>query len=212
MKSTKHIEPKRKPRYDYIEARKLYESHRESLRLTDQSWGYRYVLPAIASVIVGIDVYVLAINIYLGRLPSDSPLLFAVMVTTAVFFIGMLVGHSIYQRRCVALLQRAEIDVPERDPEPSFITLCQERKELRQHRMKSHHKSWQLVRFALPVIVASAFIALIYFLPNSTFPAKTLGSQLVIASMLFVLIWSYLTVGLELVYLTKLWRQVHLDK
>ena len=210
MKPTEIVEPKGKPRYDYAEARKLYERHRESLPGKDQTWRYRYGWPAVLAIVIMYCAYFFH-PINLAHMPWN-PLINGLVFGALGFFGAISGAHFVYLRQCVRVLKNAQIDVPERDPEPSYKELWRERKELRQHRMKSHHKAWQLTRFALPVMVPVAFLGLVYFVPGGTFPAKPLAHQLTSSAAIFVAIGGYLALVAECCYLSKLWRQVHLGK
>ena len=206
MKSTENIEIKRKPRYDYVEARKLYEQHREALPVTDKSWLYRFVIPAALAILTGYFTYSYALinPTHLQGNPFIHGLVFMVM-TFSVCSIG---AHYVYQRRCVAFLRHAQIDVPEI---VSIQELWRERKELRQHRLKNH-MAWQVARFMLPVLICVAMIALMYFLPGSTFAARPLTLQLAVIAVMCVMAGGYTAFEVEYDYLRKSWELVHLGK
>ena len=200
MKSTENIEIKRKPRYDYAEARKLYEQHREALHVKDKSWLYRFVIPTALAILTGYFVYSYALinSTHLQGNPLIHGLVFMVM-TLSVCSIG---AHYVYERRCVTLLRHAQIDVPER---VYIQELWRERKELRQRRLKNH-KAWQVARFMLPVLICVATIALMYFLPGSTFAARPLTHQLAIIAVMCVVAGGYTAFEVEYHYLKRLWK------
>lgn len=206
MNDAKDIE--RKPRYDYVAARKLYEERRDALNIKDKSWRYRFALPAGLAILGGCFGYGFALttpSMVAPLHPSIAGLLWLV----SVLFVSMLGAHWAYQRRCVAALLRAGIDVPQRDPEPDLRELWRDRHELRRHRLKNH-LAWQLARYLGAGIVGAALIILLYALPGSTFPEKTPAHQVVHLVIVCVVSGGYMIFAVESSYLSRIWKRIHL--
>ena len=212
MKATEQSahEPDQEPRYDYEKALKLYKRHRESLPVRDRSWRYRFVIPVIAAVLVGIALYSLASNphSYLWQM-GISPTNMALGFSFPTLVIGLIVGHEVYLRRCVLLLRHAGIDVPERAPDLSLRGLWRDRKELRQHGLENQRK-WFFLRFVLPHLAFVAMWGAMILLPDATFWEQPLGRQVVNTIFAWGTAAGYMFFVVELNYLIRIRKRVHL--